>query len=96
MKSYRLAAAARRDVQRICEYIGKDSPNAARRVANALTDKFEFLGRNPEAGKHREDVRLGYRSFPVFEYLIFYRIEFSGVRIMRVIHGRRDLPRLLN
>lgn len=96
MKHYRLTAEARRDVQRIWAHIAEDNTTAANRVVETLTRKFQFLGRNPNAGKLREDVRGGYRSAPVYEYVIFYRIGPPGVRIVRVIHGRRDLPRLLN
>jgi toxin ParE1/3/4 len=96
LKPPRLTARARRDVHCILAHIAQDNPDAARRVAAALADKFAFLARNPGAGRIRPDVREGYRSFPVYEYLIFYRILPPGVQIMRVIHGRRDLEQLIN
>jgi toxin ParE1/3/4 len=44
-------------------------------------------------GRQRDDIRSDYRSFPVGEYLIFYRVMKPGVHIMHVVHGRMDLRR---
>jgi hypothetical protein len=39
------------------------------------------------------DLRPGLRSFPIANYVIFYRVESDGsVLILRVLHGSRDLP----
>ncbi len=45
----------------------------------------------PYAGRKRDELRSGYRSFPVGKYLVFYRVQEPGVRIMHMIHGSRDL-----
>jgi hypothetical protein len=37
---------------------------------------------------------VGFRSFPVEEYLVVYCIEDRDVLILRVVHGRRDLEAL--
>jgi toxin ParE1/3/4 len=95
LKRHRLTRGARRDVQRIWAYIAEDSEAAARRLVEEFDEKFEFLGRNPRAGRAREDVAIGLRSFPCGEYLIFYRVMGARVAIVRVVHGRRDLARLL-
>ena len=76
-------------------YIADDNEAAARRVMDDFYRKFEFLGRSRTQDKTRDDVTGGIRSFPAGECLIFYRVEKHRVVIMRVIHGRRDLPRLL-
>lgn len=53
-----------------------------------------MLADNPRAGRKRDGIRPGIRTFPVDEYLIFYRIGKPGIRITDVIHGRRDLSKL--
>lgn len=45
----------------------------------------------PYAGRQRDELRSGYRSFPIGEYLVLYRITSPGVHIMHVVHGRRDI-----
>ena len=52
-----------------------------------------LLGDVPYAGRPRDEIRPGYRSLPVGEYPIFYRVMEPGVRIMHVVHGRMDLRR---
>ncbi len=63
----------------------------ADRLIDRLTDSFAMLARTPHAGRRREDVGEGVRSFPSGNYLIYYRKPTRGrVQILRVIHGRRD------
>ena len=92
---YSLSKEARRDVQRIWAHIVDENEAAAGRLVAAFVEKFEFLASRPNAGRLRDDARPGYRSFPVGNYVIFHRVVKRGVRIMRVIHGRRDLPNVL-
>ena len=39
----------------------------------------------------RSDIVPGVRSFPVGNYLIFYRETGQGIEIIRVLHGARNL-----
>ena len=68
---YRLTRRARRDVVAIWVEIAKDDESAADRFVALLTKQFSLLGKYPYAGRTREDLRPGYRSFPVGQYLIF-------------------------
>jgi toxin ParE1/3/4 len=95
MMTYRLTRRARRDVLNIWRHIAADNERAADRFIDLLARYFELLGDNPRAGRRRDRLRRGYRSFPVGEYLIFYRIMKPGVCIMLVMHGRRDIETLL-
>ena len=88
--SYRLTRRARQDVLNIWRYISEDSPVAADRFFDLLIHHFRLLGDNPHAGRRRDELRAGYRSFPLGDYLILYRIDEPGVQIMHVVHGRRD------
>lgn len=93
MASYRLTKRARRDVLNVWQRIAEDSEPAADRFIDLLTNRFRLLGDMPHAGRQRDEIRPGYRSFPVGEYLIFYRVAGPVVNIMHVAHGRRDLRR---
>jgi toxin ParE1/3/4 len=33
-------------------------------------------------------------GFRIGNYLIFYRPEADGVQVIRILHGRRDIPKL--
>jgi len=87
------------DLQTAARYIHKDNPTAAYSFLEAAYDTFEFLARNPEAGRRRTDLGFpevrswrikGYRR-----YLIFYRALPDRVQIWRVLHGARDLHHTL-
>jgi toxin ParE1/3/4 len=88
---YRLTRQARRNVLSIWAYIAEDNEGAADHFFDLLTQHFAMLGKNPYAGRAREELRPGYRSFPVGQYLILYRVLDEYVAIMHVLHGRRDL-----
>ena len=94
MATYRLTRRARQDVIEIWQRIAEDNEPAADRFIDRLIQHFQLLGDNPRAGRCRDELRLGYRSFPVGNYLIFYRIMEPGVAVIRVVHGRRDLDTL--
>ncbi len=48
------------------------------------------------SGRRRDDLRKGYRGFPVGQYVILYRAKKTGVTIMHVVHGRRNLQALFS
>ena len=89
--TYRLSRRARRDLLHIWNYIAEDNESAADRFIDLMIQHFQLLGRNPHIGRHRDELRAGYRSFPVGQYLIFYRVLEPGIQIMHVMHGRRDI-----
>jgi toxin ParE1/3/4 len=87
MMTYRLAKRARQDVLKIWQYIAEDNERAADRFIDLLIHYFELLGENPRVGRRRDELRRGYRSFPVGDYLILYSNMEPGVCIMHVVHA---------
>nr|WP_298002519.1 type II toxin-antitoxin system RelE/ParE family toxin [uncultured Flavobacterium sp.] len=53
---------------------------------------FYFLFKNPFSGTNRTEIKEGLYSFPKDNHIIFYRIFSNHIRIIRVLHGSRDLP----
>lgn len=93
---------ARADILDIYEFIFENDPNAAERWLDAVNATIEeFIARHPFAGVKRDYGRpklAGMRMKQVIgfaEYLIFYRISPGAVRIVRVLHGARDIPNVL-
>jgi len=83
------------------DYIGVDNPDAALRFIEAVEQAFERLSEMPEIGSVRRfnNPRLsGVRVWPVpkfTKYLIFYQVTADSVRMLRILHGARDIPALL-
>jgi toxin ParE1/3/4 len=68
----------------------------SRPLIDAITYKFFLLASHPHLGRRRdEDLRRRLRSFPVGEYLILYRVEREDVLILHVLHGCRDIEKML-
>lgn len=89
------APQAQADLEAILEELDEKSPKAANRIAAAVDKKCEALGRFPEMGRAREEIIPGLRSTLVGKYVLFYRIRGEVVEVLRVLHGRRDLPRIM-
>ena len=96
MKQIILSAPAKLDLLNIWDYISEDSSETtADNFIDRITEKFCLLATQPEMGRQRPELQLGLRSHAVFNYIIFYRISDSGLEIVRVLHGSRDIDNLL-
>jgi|SRR5437660_3618068 len=82
------------DVYEIGVFIARDNPDAAIRLIDRFDETLKMLGQNPLAGRDREELAPRVRSFPVGNYLLFYRPARDGIELIRVLHGARDLRRL--
>lgn len=60
-----------------------------------LQQKFLQLQQFPGLGRSREDLAPGLRTVVVREVVILYRSLEGLLVIVRVIHGRRDLKRIV-
>jgi toxin ParE1/3/4 len=94
MPQYRITDEARADLDAIWLYVAeRGGIETADRLIDAIIERFPRLASTPGMGIAREDFAPGLRSFPVGDYLIFYRRTTSRIDIVRVLHGSRDLPR---
>ncbi|MGD0260662.1 MAG: type II toxin-antitoxin system RelE/ParE family toxin [Verrucomicrobiota bacterium] len=94
MSQYRVSDAARADLEEIWLFIAQDNPEAADRFVRNLVSRFPTLASMPQMGRLREELAARLRSFPVRNYVIFYRPMGAGIEIVRVLHGARDFPPL--
>jgi len=82
------------DLDDIWYYVASESGSfeIADRLVDSITDQFLLLAEYPHIGRRRdEDLREGVRSFPVRDYVIFYRVQDADIVILRVLHGSRDV-----
>jgi toxin ParE1/3/4 len=85
----------RQDYLDIWNYIADRNPAAASDLLRDFESKLQLLSRFPGAGPARPELRPGLPSFPVGDYLLFYRPIRGGVELIRVLHGARDLRKAL-
>ena len=92
---WRLTKRADTDLDAIWDYIARDNPLAADRVEQKFYEDFAKLAENPGMGHFRDDLAdRRYRFCREYSYLIVYRIIGKTLRIVRVMHGARDMSRL--
>jgi toxin ParE1/3/4 len=88
--------AAEDDLLEIWVGLAATNVSAAERLSNNLRAATQLLATQPLLGKARREFGAGIRSFPVRDYVIVYRPILDGVELVRVMHGARDLPRVLS
>jgi toxin ParE1/3/4 len=79
------------DYEDIWRYIARDNPAAADRLITALERQLSTLAAMPGCGREEPKFATDLRSFPVGNYLIFYRPIQNGIALVRVLHGARDI-----
>ena len=97
--SYALTPLAKADVFEIWSYIAEDSVNAADRVEQAIYDACAFLAEAPLRGHVRRDLTDRPLRFWVLtrypSYTVVYRHETKTLQVVAVLHGKRNLRRIL-
>ncbi len=95
MSRYRLSQQSRSDLDDIWLYIASDNITAADQFVDELVGKFQTLAAQPGIGRTRDELGESLRSFPVGNYVIFYRAMQGGVEVVRVLSGFRDIPNVI-
>ena len=89
------APAAAADLIDIYDFIAADNRSAA----GALIDRFErqaaMLAAQPGLGRARPELRPDLRSLAIGRCVLFFRSSEDGLEVVRVLHGMRDLARIL-
>lgn len=59
----------------------------------AFETLFKRLVSNLEIGRQRDEIKPGLYSLTEQQHVVFYRIFKKQIRIIRVLHGRKDIPK---
>ena len=87
-KKVRWLDAALNDLVEIVEYIGKDNPQAAERLADAIFAKIELLADSPHLGSICPHYRKA-RQLIHGNYLVYYTVHRQEVVMRAIVHGAR-------
>jgi toxin ParE1/3/4 len=89
------AESAASDLEDIIDYIASDNPSAAERVYRAIQDAAGKLSEFPEIGRPGRLPQTRELSVAGLPYIIVYQTGAGSVTIVAVLHGARDLVRIL-
>jgi plasmid stabilization system protein ParE len=68
----------------------------ADRVESVIREKIVFLAQSPGAGHQRKNLTdHDVRFFLVYSYLIVFRPHTRPLQVVSILHGRRDVERIL-
>ncbi|MGI8478017.1 MAG: type II toxin-antitoxin system RelE/ParE family toxin [Thermomicrobiales bacterium] len=92
----RIGPEARDDIRDLLQYTLQTWGRAHRDQYQSLVRRaLEDLATYPAIGEERLDLGQPYRRLIVEQHVIYYRVESNIVRVIRVLHVRRDAPREL-
>jgi toxin ParE1/3/4 len=88
----RWSLPAAEDLERICAWIERDNPEAARRVAKIIYDGCGRLKNFPNMGRVSRMHGRRELAFPPLPYIAVYQVKENVVEISRIFHGAQDWP----
>ena len=95
MKRYVLSPAATADVEQIVAFLDEHAPHATDAVLSRIRSAMRRIASTPGIGHLRKDLAdEPLRFVSVWSYLVVYRLT-RPVEIVRVVHGARDVARVL-
>ena len=99
MSVYALTPLAKADIFGIWSYIAEDSEDAANRVERSIYDACVFVAAAPLRGRSRPDLTTRSLRFWTLtrypNYTVVYRPETSPLQVVAVMHGKRNMRRIL-
>jgi antitoxin ParD1/3/4/toxin ParE1/3/4 len=91
-----LSREAQDDLHEIKTHIAADSIQAARSVVAAFRQAFRRIAEMPGIGHTRKDLTPERVLFwPLYSYLIVYQPGSRQVEVLAILHGSRNLERVL-
>jgi len=97
MKPFELTNAVKSDLKKIAIYTHKEWGRNQRNVCiKQFDDTFHMLSDPPLAGKACDEIKTGYKKFPMGSRIIFYKAgSNSKILIVRILHKKMDIERNL-
>jgi plasmid stabilization system protein ParE len=96
MSGWRLTHQAEDDLFDIWCYVARDNLDAANEVEESVYQACDLLSESPFAGRTRTDLAPSPLRFwlvlPHKIYFIVYDPETEPLKIVRIMHGARNLP----
>ena len=86
------------DILEIEDYLFEIDPDVADRFTEAIQNRMDSLAEHPFMHQIYEDNNY-FRSMPlIYSYRVFYHVDeaSSTIKVHRILHGMRNLKRLLS
>ena len=67
--------------------------NQAVKYLDEIAKVFIKIINTPEMGRSRNEIKKSLYSLPTGSHVVFYTIQINHIRIVRVLHGAKDMPK---
>jgi toxin ParE1/3/4 len=91
-----ISPEAQADLNSTWDYIAERDVAAADRFLDEFWTAASRHVSFPRTGRNRDDLRPGLRSFVVGKHVVFFLPDADTIRIVRVLHGSRDVNRIMS
>jgi toxin ParE1/3/4 len=96
MTDHVLSRRAQADIEEIWNYTAERwDDDQANHYVRLLHQGIEAIVRDPRRGRPCDDIRVGYRKYPVGSHILFFRMLEGRVYVVRILHQRMDFERHL-
>jgi len=89
-----LSDEARSDLFGVWVFVAADNPRSADKLEREILEGCSLLARRPDIGHHRrdlsDDASVRFHTVRTW-YLIVYEVGTEPLRIVRIMHGARDV-----
>lgn len=96
---FQFTPQAAEDLDAIWWFIAEDNRDAAKRVEMEIIATCRRLAKHPRMGTKRQDITpLPVRFWTITKfpnYVIVYRPDSAPLQVVAVLHGKRDLKKVL-
>ena len=92
--NYILSREADNDLEKIFDYnLEEFGFNQAVKYLGEIDEVFVKIINTPEIGRSRNEIKKSVYSLPIGSHIVFYTIQIDHIRIVRVLHGAKDMPK---
>jgi toxin ParE1/3/4 len=70
--------------------------NTAEKIVRQIDEVVTTIEEHPFAGRSRNELRSGFRSFATPPHVVFYRVTNALPEIIRILDSRRDIEEIFS
>ena len=92
MKKHTLSPLAQSDIEDIWDFTAERwNIDQAETYVRQIMEAIGVIADKPGLGQSCDDVRAGYRKWPVGSHILFYRVVAGAIDVVRILHERMDV-----
>jgi len=96
MKRTEQTRKASNDFENAFIYLLERNPSAAHELKLRIARTLRLIAARPLLGRSRNALHPKLRSFVIHPYVLFYIPTEEGIRIVRFLHGARDIEAIFH